>query len=224
MIDYVWKCWNTTKIHKIMIRYINIYRISCRSRFWCQNPSKICQKSQNHAEITKFRFDPMNLNIFSRRFQKSQSQYEKLAPNVEKPMISKFHLFYIGFFSILVPVILEAKTMQTLKKLFQKTFGEVSPGAVLKTNLLCIIFKIFWSSILGRVRARFLEMCSWFFELPGLLRTCFRLLLLGGLRPTRPPRSWLGFRRSWQILQPNCHQLTLKLRLFSNIAFFYIIK
>ena len=58
-----------------------------------QNPSKICQKSQNHAEITKFRFDPMNLNICSRRFQKSQSQYEKLPPNVEKSMISKCHFF-----------------------------------------------------------------------------------------------------------------------------------
>ena len=48
-----------------------------------QDPSKIYQKSQNHTEIMKFRFDPMNLNIFSRRFQKSQSQYEKLAPNVK---------------------------------------------------------------------------------------------------------------------------------------------
>ena len=61
-----------------------------------QNPSKIYQKSRNHAEITKFRFDPMNLNIFSRRFQKSQCQYEKLAPNVEKSMISKCHLFFRG--------------------------------------------------------------------------------------------------------------------------------
>ena len=52
-----------------------------------QNQFKIHQKSQNHAEITKFRFDRMNLNIFSRRFQKSQSQYEKLAPNVEKSMV-----------------------------------------------------------------------------------------------------------------------------------------
>ena len=59
-----------------------------------QNPSKIYQKSQNHTEITKFRFDPMDLNIFSRRFQKSQSQYEKLAPNVEKSIISKFHLSF----------------------------------------------------------------------------------------------------------------------------------
>ena len=58
-----------------------------------QNPSKIYQKSQNHAEITKFRYYPTNLNIFSRRFQKSQSQHEKLAPHVEKSMISKFILF-----------------------------------------------------------------------------------------------------------------------------------
>ena len=58
-----------------------------------ENPSKICKKLQNHAEITKFRFDHMNLNTFSRGFPKSLSQYEKLAPNVEKSMISKCHFF-----------------------------------------------------------------------------------------------------------------------------------
>ena len=52
MIDYVWKCWNTTKIRKIMIRYINIYRISCWSRFWwsksVQNTSKVIKWRRNH--------------------------------------------------------------------------------------------------------------------------------------------------------------------------------
>ena len=43
---------------------------------------------------------------------------------------------------------------------------------------------------------------GWFFELLGLLWACFRLLLLGGLRPSRPTRSWLGFRCSWLGLQP----------------------
>ena len=60
-----------------------------------QNQLKIRQKSRNDSEITKFRFDHMNLNIFSRGFQKSQSQYEQLAPNVEKSMISKCHFFFV---------------------------------------------------------------------------------------------------------------------------------
>ena len=41
-------------------------------------------------EIMNFLFDHMNLNMFSRRFRKSQSQYETLAPNFKNSMISIF--------------------------------------------------------------------------------------------------------------------------------------
>ena len=63
-------------------------------------------------------------------------------------------------------------------------------------------FKSLLASILGGVRARFSMIFGWFLELLGLLWACFRPLLLGGLRPPRPPRSWHGFRRSWWGLQP----------------------
>ena len=96
MTDYAWKYWNTTKIHKILIRYINIYRISCRSRFWwsksIQKIPKVTKWRRNH----EFPIWPHESEFFSRRFQKSQSQYEKLAPNVEKSMISKCHVFSRG--------------------------------------------------------------------------------------------------------------------------------
>ena len=94
-MDYDRKCWNTMKTKKKCLDTSIYTEFHAGVDSDGQNPSKIYQKSQNHAEITKFRFDPMNLNIFSRRFQKSQSQYEKLAPNVEKSMISKC-LFFRG--------------------------------------------------------------------------------------------------------------------------------
>ena len=58
------------KIEK-QIRYINICRIWCRSRFWWLKASKYELKSLHDSEITTCWFDPMNRNAFSRRFQKT---------------------------------------------------------------------------------------------------------------------------------------------------------
>ena len=46
-----------------------------------------------------------------------------------------------------------------------------------------------------------------FFELPGLLWTCFRLLLLGGYAPPDPPGSTNFERKSQTILQPICQRI-----------------
>ena len=52
MIDYAWKCWNTMNIRRNMLRYVNIYRISCWSRFWwsksIQNIPKVTKSRRNH--------------------------------------------------------------------------------------------------------------------------------------------------------------------------------
>ena len=40
--------------------------------------------------MTTFRFDPMNLNLFSRKFRKSRSQYQKIVEKGGKSKISSF--------------------------------------------------------------------------------------------------------------------------------------
>ena len=56
-MDYDRKCWNTTKILKICLDTSIYTEFHAGVDSDGQNPSKICQKSQNHTEITKFRFD-----------------------------------------------------------------------------------------------------------------------------------------------------------------------
>ena len=110
----------------------------------------------------------------------------KLWPSKRPSKFHPFsHRFFIDFGSVLASNMGPSWEPRRLKirKNGSQNFSCSSPRAVLDTEHP---IRPFWHRFWG-VRARFSKIFGWFFELLGLLWTCFRLLLLGGLRPPQTP-------------------------------------
>ena len=98
-----------------------------------------------------------------------------------------------GFILVPLGAVLGAKTALNSKKWVPK-FGRVPPKSGFEDDFVSEHrFRTFWPRFWGGQGSKFRDFLNDFWRLLGLLWACFRLLLLGGLRPPDPSALDLVF-------------------------------